>query len=429
MFIARKIASIWIIDGSTILEQALGKEWNPRMTLFQIWAIAPREIKMLYVTIFMMNMGFYALIPYLTLYLTGSLMWSMALTGVMLGVRQFSQQGMTFMGGLMADRWGCKQTMVLGLAVRSIGFMAFAVSLYPWHFFAAAIVAGLGGALFEPAIQAAFARLAPEAHRKQLFSLKNMIVNIGIIASTLMGSMLLSVDFHYLGIFAGSVFLFLAIYIYMVLPALDIEITKSHFRKDIGSILRDAPFVGYTLILIGYFYLYMQLFLTIPRLAVSVTGDPSSVAYVYGTVSGAVICFQLAVTRYFERYPNRFILIGLGALLMGIGLMLFGLSKGLLMLCIASVLFALGTMISAPLMLDVVQMFAPPRLIASYYGFNGYSMALGGALSTSLGGWFYDIGQARGMPLLPWSLCLAVSVLVTGGMCFFKERSGVQLTK
>jgi DHA1 family multidrug resistance protein-like MFS transporter len=393
------------------------------MQAIQLWKIAPKEIKVLCVTQFMMNMGFYALIPYLTLYLTGSLMWSMALTGIMLGVRQFSQQGLTFMGGLVADRWGCKQAIILGMSVRSVGFLMFAISTQPSHFFAAAIISGFGGALFEPALQAAFARLAPEAHRQQLFSLKNMVVNIGVIISTLMGSLLSSISFFYLGIFSCLVFAFLAFFIYTMLPSLDIELVTSRILQDIGSILRDAPFVVYTLVLIGYFYLYMQLFLTIPKHAANITGEQTSVAYVYGTISLAVVCLQLYVTRFFERFPNRFVLIGLGTLLMGVALLLIGLSNGLLMLCLSSVLFALGTMISAPLMMDVVQTFANPRLIGSYYGFNGYSMALGGALSTSLGGWFYDVGQARAFPLLPWILCLAVAVFVAVCLSFFKERA------
>ncbi|TDF93297.1 MFS transporter [Paenibacillus piri] len=392
------------------------------MEALKLWRLAPKEIKVLYITIFSMNMGFYALIPYLTLYLTGSFMWSMALTGLLLGVRQFSQQGLTFVGGLVADRWGCKPTLVLGLAVRSAGFLSFAVADNTWSLFAAAVISGLGGSLFEPSLQAAFTRLAPEAYRKQLFSLKNMITNVGMVASTLLGSILSSINFHYLCVVAGLIYTFLSVFVYAKLPALDVEISRSGFRKDIGQILKDIPFVAYTVILIGYYYVYMQLFLTIPRLAVNVTGEQSSVAYVYATVSLSVICLQLYVTRWFERFPNRFPLIGIGALVMGVGLFLLGFANGLFMLCAAAFLFAVGTMISAPLLMDVVPMFATPRLIASYYGFNGYSMALGGALSTSLGGWFYDVGEASGMPLLPWMLCLVVSVMVMAGMFAFKDK-------
>lgn len=393
------------------------------MVILTVWRLSPREIKILYIAILSVNMGFFALIPYLALYLSGSLMWSMALTGILLGVRQFSQQGFAFLGGILADRWGCKQTLVLGLVVRSAGFAYFAFCQEIWHFFIAAVLSGFGGALFEPSLQGAFAKLAPEAHRKQLFSYKNMVSNIGIICATFLGSLLISIDFFYLSICAGLVYLLLALYIHLNLTVPHIEIEKHSIMQDVGEILKDLPFILYTIILMGYFYLFMQLYLSVPRLAVYITGDSTSVAYMYATVSISVICFQLYVSKLIERFSNRLILIGLGTLGMGIGLFLMGNSHGIIMLCFSAVLFALGTMIAAPVIMDVIPLFAPPRLLASYYGFNGYSMAVGGALSTSLGGWFYDMGEQLDMPLLPWSVCLIVSIIVMGCLYILSVRS------
>jgi len=393
------------------------------MVLLTVWRLSPREIKILYIAILSVNMGFFALIPYLALYLSGNLMWTMALTGILLGVRQFSQQGFTFMGGILADRWGCKQTLILGLVVRSVGFTYFAFCQEVWHFFVAAVISGFGGALFEPSLQAAFAKLAPEAHRKQLFSFKNMVSNIGIIGATFVGSLLISIDFYYLSICAGLLYGMLALYIYYHLSVPDIEVAKQTIMQDIGKILQDLPFIFYTFILMGYFYLFMQLYLTVPRLAVNITGDNTSIAYIYATVSISVICFQLYVSKFMEKVPHRFIMIGVGTLAMGIGLFLMGNASSIYTLCLSAIVFAKGTMIAAPVIMDVIPLFAPPRLLASYYGFNGYSMGVGGALSTSLGGWFYDKGEQMGMPLLPWIVCLIVSFMVM--VCMYILTKGL----
>lgn len=393
------------------------------VVILTVWRLSPREIKILYIAILSVNMGFFALIPYLALYLSEGLMWSMALTGILLGVRQFSQQGFAFLGGILADRWGCKQTLILGLVVRSAGFAYFAFCQEIWHFFIAAVLSGFGGALFEPSLQGAFAKLAPKAQRKQLFSYKNMVSNVGIICATFLGSLLISIDFFYLSICAGLVYVLLALYIHLNLTVPDIEIEKHSIIQDVGEILKDLPFIFYTIILMGYFYLFMQLYLSVPRLAVNITGDSTSVAYIYATVSISVICFQLYVSKLIERLSNRFILIGLGTLGMGIGLFLMGNSHGIFMLCFTAVIFAFGTMIAAPVIMDVIPLLAPPRLLASYYGFNGYSMAVGGALSTSLGGWFYDKGEQLDMPMLPWSVCLIVSIIVMGCLYILSVRS------
>ncbi|TBL79341.1 MFS transporter [Paenibacillus thalictri] len=396
------------------------------MNAYGIWKTAPPDTKVLLAALLFVNLGFYSFIPYLSIYLTGSFGWSLALTGLLLGVRQMSQQGVTFLGGLVADRLGCKPTLIAGLLLRSVGFCSFAFCGEIWQFFASAVLSGLGGALFEPAFQAAFAKLTPQDQRKSLFSFKNMLVNIAMIASSLLGSVLLTLDFKYLSITAGIIYFAMAFFVMIRLKPLEVDIHRQNFVQDIHQIVRDVPFVIYTLVLIGYYFLYMQLYLTIPKAAALATGDPSSVAYIYAAVSISVIVLQLRVTRYTERFANRFMLIGAGSLLMGLGLLLFGSVSGIVLMCACSVLFALGTMVAAPLLLDVIPSFAPPDKLASYYGFNGYAMAVGGALSTSLGGWLYDAGSGIGAAWLPWVTCFIISLAVAGGFYFYfvKPQTG-----
>lgn len=381
------------------------------------WNVAPGSIKLMYVCSFFMNLGFYALIPYLTLHLTGDFLWSMALTGILLGVRQFSQQGLTFIGGIVADRLGCKETLVFGIGVRAVGFLSFAFCTEVWQFFVASIVSGLGGALFEPSYQAVFARLTPEEHRKLLFSFKNIVANLGMVSSTIVGSVLSSFDFYYLSLVSGSIYIVIGAMIAWKLPKLTVEFSRDSVLDDIQLVIKDKPFVAYTLILIGYYYLFMQLFLTLPQLAETVTGSKSGVAYVYSTISLSVVLLQMPITGMMQKVENRFMLIGLGTLVMGLGLFTFTFADNLPLLLAGSFVFAIGTMIAGPLLMDVIPVFAPPRQLASYYGFNGYSLAVGGALSTSVGGWLYDLGIGWGRPGLPWLVCLIVAV--AAALCLY----------
>jgi DHA1 family multidrug resistance protein-like MFS transporter len=385
------------------------------------WKIAPPSIKLLYFSSFLMNIGFYSLIPYLTLHLTGSFYWSMALTGILLGCRQFSQQGFTFIGGIVADRLGCKQTLVFGVLVRAVGFLSFAFCSEVWQFFVAAIISGLGGALFDPSYQAAFARLTPEEHRKELFSFKNIISNLGMVSSTIVGGVLSSLDFVILCYVSSSFYIVIAASIYWKLPKLEVEFSRDSVLQDIRFILKDKPFVAYTFILIGYYYLFMQLFLTVPQLGENVTGSKTGVAYIYCTISLSVVLLQMQISKWIQKYDNRFMLIGVGTLVMGLGLFIFSFAYNLPLLLVGSFFFALGTMIAGPLLMDVITILAPTRQIASYYGFNGYSLAVGGMLSTSVGGWLYDLGAAWDRPSLPWAICLVVSIIAAISLFRLKD--------
>jgi len=51
---------------------------------------------------FVFNIGFYAVVPFLAIYLRDNLLLSGAIIGLIIGLRTFSQQGMFLVGGALA---------------------------------------------------------------------------------------------------------------------------------------------------------------------------------------------------------------------------------------------------------------------------------------------------------------------------------------
>ncbi|WNC17059.1 MFS transporter [Brevibacillus brevis] len=390
----------------------------------ELWRETPFAVKLLLSTSFMMNLGFYALIPYLTLHLTGSIGWTLAMAGLVLSVRQFSQQGFAFLGGVVADAFGYKGTMVLGMAIRAVGFAMFAFCTETWEFFLAAVLSGLGGSLFDPAGSAAFAVLTPESIRKEVFAFRNVLTNIGVVGSQIVGTLLSAVDFTYLSLFAGAVFALCALIAFFLLSPIAATSTRQSIWASMVHVLKDRPFVQFTLIAMGYYYLSMQIFLTIPLLVERVTHNKGDVGIVLSAVSVFVILLQMQVSKWMEGYPHRLTLIGIGTLVMGTGLFMLSFADSLWMLLVDVFLYALGTMIAVPNLVDVVPRFAPKELVGAYYGFNGYSIAIGGSLGQIVGGWVYDQSLALQMGWLPWAICLSVGVLVAWMLYQMEHRTG-----
>lgn len=393
----------------------------------EIWQETPGAVKLLQIMSFIMNIGFYALIPYLTLYMTGSIGWTLAMAGLVLSVRQFSQQGFSFLGGLISDKFGYKGTMVLGLAIRATGFSAFAFCTKTWHFFLAAILSGLGGSLFEPAGAAAYAILTPEHIRKEVFAFRNVLGNVGVVGSQIIGTALSSIDFFWLSLFAGTLYYLLAIVGLLYLQPATMKNTRQSLAQSLLHVIKDKPFMLYTLILIGYYYLYMQIFLTIPQFVEDTLGNKSSVGIILSTVSLATILLQMKIMQWIAHIQQRFTLIGLGALVMGMGMFFFTFANSLWSIMLDAVIFALGTMISMPYLVEMVPRFAPKDQIGAYYGFNGYSLAIGGSVGTFVGGWVYDVGKGLGMPWFAWSICLVVGVLVAWLLFRLDQHVGIKL--
>lgn len=64
---------------------------------------------------FVFNIGFYAVVPFLALFLRDDMLLSGGLIGLILGLRTFSQQGMFILGGTLADRYGAKAIILMRL--------------------------------------------------------------------------------------------------------------------------------------------------------------------------------------------------------------------------------------------------------------------------------------------------------------------------
>lgn len=115
-------------------------------------------IVMLLIT-FLMWGGFFMVIPLVSIRYVDDLGWSAGAVGLVLAIRQLTQQGLTVFGGALADRFGAKELIVVGMLIRAVSFSAMAVATtYPF-LMVSAILAAVGGALFDSPSSAAMVAL------------------------------------------------------------------------------------------------------------------------------------------------------------------------------------------------------------------------------------------------------------------------------
>lgn len=107
---------------------------------------------------FVFNIGFYAVVPFLAIFLRDDMLLSGGLIGLVLGLRTFSQQGMFIVGGALSDRFGAKSVILSGCIVRVVGYLLLAFGQSLWPVILGACLTGVGGALFSPSIEALLAK-------------------------------------------------------------------------------------------------------------------------------------------------------------------------------------------------------------------------------------------------------------------------------
>lgn len=95
-------------------------------------------------------LGFYVVFPLVSTHFVSSVGWSALFVGFALGFRQFVQQGFGLLGGAIADRFGAKPMIIIGMLLRSIGFISMALAVEPWILIVSCLLSALGGLLFDP---------------------------------------------------------------------------------------------------------------------------------------------------------------------------------------------------------------------------------------------------------------------------------------
>ncbi|MGK5447315.1 MDR family MFS transporter [Streptomyces radiopugnans] len=395
-----------------------------------------RSVQLLMVNQFTINLGFYMLMPYLAAHLSGTLGLAGWLVGLVLGVRNFSQQGMFLIGGTLADRLGYKPMIVAGCVLRTAGFATLGLVDSLPALIAASAATGLAGALFNPAVRAYLAADAGE-RRVEAFALFNVFYQAGILLGPLVGMVLTGVDFRITCLVAAGIFALLSVVQIRALPARrakDTEQREGDGRESVlaqwRGILANRPFLLFSVAMIGSYVLSFQVYLALPLEVRRLGGEgdfgTAAVAVLFAVSGLSTIIGQTRVTAWCKaRYePGQALMRGLAVMGLafvplllatavpapepGVGLWLLAAVPPTL----AALLLAVGTMIAYPFEMDTIVRLSGDRLVATHYGLYNTICGIGITLGNLLTGAALDAARAAGMPALPW-----ISLLVLGLAC------------
>ena len=117
--------------------------------------------------------------PRFMFYAYDSLGWSASMLGFMMSIYGVAMTLAEFGLGRLSDRLGRKPMILLGLALFSAQFIGLAASSSYSLIAAAFVTAGLGNALYDPALSAALLDIAPAEHQARLLGLKSTAGSLG----------------------------------------------------------------------------------------------------------------------------------------------------------------------------------------------------------------------------------------------------------
>ncbi|GAD83364.1 putative major facilitator superfamily transporter [Nocardia asteroides NBRC 15531] len=379
--------------------------------------------RLLMINQFGINLGFYMLMPYLAGYLAGPLGLAAWAVGLVLGVRNFSQQGMFLIGGTLADRLGYKPLIVAGCLLRTGGFalLVFAESL-PAVLIASAAT-GFAGALFNPAVRAYLAADTGE-RRVEAFAVFNMFYQAGILAGPLVGLALMAVDFRVTAGVAAAVFAALTIAQLFALPARrgEAPAEKTSVLDDWRRVISNRRFLAFSVAMIGSYVLSFQVYLALPLQAEFIAGARSqTLVSALFVVSGVVaVAGQLRITAWLRARwgPGKSLVAGMAVLAAAfIPLIivptpgLFGTVAAVTALLMTTTLLAIGTAAVFPFEMDTVVSLSGNKLVATHYGFYNTVVGVGILVGNLATGTLVGAAREAGLDWVVWAGLTAIGVL------------------
>lgn len=370
---------------------------------------------------FLMYAGFFMVIPLLSVVYVEQLGFAAATVGLALGLRQLFQQGFTLVGGMLADMIGVRALIGAGVLIRAVGFVSLAYAGTPALLFLAMGLSALGGALFEAPSRAAMAALAEVESRARVFALNGVVGGLGMTLGPLVGALLLRLNFQSVALGAAACFL-AVVGTVLLLPAVRVASGQQSMGYGLRLAFGDRTFVTFTALLMGFWFMWVQLTLSLPLVAERLTGSSDAVGVIYALNAGLTVVFQYPIMRVVERRlrPLTLLILGVAVMALGLGLVAAAESMAALVACV--IIFTLGTLLATPTQQSVTAALADERALGSYFGVSSLALALGGSLGNVAGGLLTDAARGIGRPALPWLTFALVGLATAIGMAMLAER-------
>ncbi|MEU0108415.1 MFS transporter [Streptomyces sp. NPDC006251] len=382
----------------------------------------PPAVRLLMANQFAINLAFYMLMPYLAAHLSGGLGLAAWAVGLILGVRNFSQQGMFLIGGTIADRFGYKAPIMAGCLLRTVGF-----GLLGWvdnvpALIAASAATGFAGALFNPAVRAYLAAEAGE-RRVDAFATFNVYYQAGMLLGPLVGLALLAADFSLVCTVAAAIFAALTLMQGRALPARHGDAASTGGPGDgvlvqWRMVVANRPFLLFSLAMIGSYVLTFQVYLALPLAAADALGSNGTAAIsgLFVVSATVAVAGQLRLTGWAKRRwnPHEALVRGLAA--MGLAFLPLAFTPSgataavLVALVAAVVLLAAGSAVVYPFEMDTVVTLSGNRLVATHYGLYNTVSGLGITLGNIGTGALWDFAEHHDALWLTWGVLAATGL-------------------
>lgn len=371
---------------------------------------------------FMTNIGFFMVIPFLTIYITQDQGMSSFRAGLLFAILEFTRRGLGFLAGWASDRFGPARMLTLGLLIEVFAYLGFNGAGRSFALWALAVaLLGVGGSLNNNGSRSLLAAVNSGETAINL-SRYYVSINGAALIGPLIGTVLLASHHIAAGFIITAVlhlvFAAASAILLRAVPRPDPTATRP---ADIAIALRDRALMLYCALAVGGWFLITQYRIALP-LTIEHQKLPDSLVGILTAANAVVVMIAVSIIGHrVERRSTlgRIHVLSASALVLGGGWLLCA-AGGIPPIVAAVIVTSIGESLFCGVIDVVVAGMAPPGRVGLYLGYSTMAWGIGGMLGGLVGGGF-DLTARHGAVLVFWIVLAGVGVASAIGTYFARD--------
>lgn len=392
------------------------------MKLFKMYRGLPRSVYIIFIAQIINRFGDFVM-PFLTLFLTKKLGFSMTATGTIVMIATLMTIPGSLLGGKVADHLGRKKSYLFFQGSAGISLLLCAFFYHSPTMLIFILLSAFFNGAVRPIISAILADVLSPEQRQVGFSLSYLGINIGVALGPMVAGFLFN---HFLiMIFIGdAITTFIAVTLMMkfideTMPEKDMDQSQlseseKHEQGSLAQALMKRPQLIWFLIFNAFFSAtYIQGGFSLPLILEHLYGEKGP--QIYGALISTNAITVLAMTILITAFSKRFrpiVNIAIGGIAYSIGFGMIGLIEWLPLFWMSTIIWTLGEIIMSINFGVYIVNQSPSNFRARFNGLTSLSWAAGAVIGTSFVGLYAD---KHGIVKV-WGLIALFSIIGTIGM-------------
>lgn len=329
-------------------------------------------------------------LPFLSIYLTSSLGFSLEQSGLILSCFGIGSMAGAFLGGWLTDKFGHFYVQFLSLVLGGIMFivLAYVDGFYQLAF--GILILSTVAESFRPANSVSVSFYAKPENVSRAFSLNRMAINLGFSVGPALGGLLAAISFKWLFIADGTTCILAGLFFFFYFKNVKGHEHKKQ-KKDPAlpkskSAWKDHRFLIFTFLTSCFAVLFFQLFITLPLYYREVYNlSEGRIGLLLGLNGLVVFGMEMIMVYLLGRAFKIENLIFIGLVMVGMGFLVLNLVHAEYILFLGMLILSVAEIFAMPFMVTFVVQRSDINNRGAYMGLYSFAFAVGHVFSPIMG--------------------------------------------